>query len=88
MAITARDEGQLGKSDAEQLVYAAERGLCIVTHNRGDFEELHRQYVAESRDHAGIIVAVRRRPYEIGDRLLQLLNLITADEIRNQLLYI
>ena len=88
MAITARDEGQLGKSDAEQLAYAAERGLCIVTHNRGDFEELHRQYIVEGRNHAGIIIAVRRRPYEIGDRLLQLLNLITADEIRNQLLYI
>ena len=59
-----------------------------MTHNRGDFEELHRQYIAASRNHGGIIIAVRRRPYEIGDRLLQLLNLITADEMRNQLLYI
>ena len=60
----------------------------MVTHNRGDFEGLHRQYIAADRNHAGIIIAVRRRPREIFGRLLPILNRITADEMRNQLLYI
>ena len=78
----------MGKPDTEQLPYAVERGLCVVTHNRGDFEELHRQYLAADRFHAGIIISIRRRPYQIWGRLRELLNTITADEMRNQLLYI
>jgi hypothetical protein len=87
-AATARDAGQLSKPDSEQLAYAVEQGLCVVTHNREDFEELHLQYIAANRDYAGIIIALRRRPYQIAVRLVQLLNRITADEMRNQLLYI
>ena len=87
-ALTARDAGQLGKPDQDQLAYAAESGLTILTHNRADFEELHRQYLANGRSHAGIVIAVRRRPYEIAERLLQLLDTITADEMQNQILYI
>ena len=86
--VTARGASQLGKPDAEQLVYAVDRGLCIVTHNRRDFQELHRQYTAEGRAHAGIIIAVRRRPYETANRLLQLLNTLTVDEMYNQMVYI
>ena len=78
----------MNKPDSEQLAYAVERGSCMVTHNREDFQELHLQYIAESRDHAGIIIAVRRRPYEVARRLVLLLDRITADEMRNQLLYI
>lgn len=85
--VTARGAGQLGKPDAEQLAYAVNRGLCVVTHNRRDFQELHRQYAAEGLAHAGIIIAVRRRPYETANRLLHLLNAITADEMHNQMLY-
>ena len=60
----------------------------MVTHNREDYEELHRQYMAAGRSHAGIIIAFRRRPREIFNRLLPILNRLTADEMRNQLLYI
>ncbi len=87
-AITARDAGQLGKPDQDQLAYAAEASLTVLTHNRADFEELHRQYLTDGRSHAGIIIAVRRSPYGITDRLLQMLDTVTADEMQNQLLYI
>ena len=78
----------MGKPDVEQLAYAVERGFCLVTHNREDYEELHRQYMAEGRSHFGIIIAFRRRPFRIASRLSNLLQTITADEMRNQLLYI
>ena len=87
-AVTARDVRRLGEPDPDQLAYAVEQGLCVVTHNREDFEELHHQYIAAGRDHAGIIIAFRRRPRQIFNRLLPILNRITADEMRNQLLYI
>ena len=87
-ATTARDEGQLRRSDAEQLDYAVARRLCMVTHNRRHFKELHDQYMAAGRTHAGIIIAFRKRPYIITDRLTHILQTITADEMRNQLLYI
>ena len=45
-AVTARDALQLGRPDPEQLAYAVEQGMCSVTHNRGDFEESHRHYIA------------------------------------------
>lgn len=85
---TARDEGMLGKSDAEQLAFAAERGMVFVTHNRADFEELAVLYFDEGRTHGGIICAVRRPPHECARRLMSLLNDRTAKEFKDQLLYI
>jgi hypothetical protein len=38
--------------------------------------------------HHGIILAVRRRPYEIARRLILILNQVTADEMRDQLRYV
>ena len=87
-AITARDAGQLGKSDSEQLAFAADQRRAILTHNRRDFEELHRQYTAEGQSHAGIVIATRRHPYEVAHRLFVLLNTLAADEMQGQLLYI
>lgn len=85
---TARSEDMLGATDEEQLAFAADQGLVVVTHNRSDFEELARQYYKEERTHAGIICAVRRGPRESATRLLALLNDRTASEFENHLLYI
>src|SRR5687767_14187597 len=86
--MTALEAGRLGRSDAEQLAFASEHQLAIVTHNRIDFEELACHYLSENRNHAGIIIAVRRKPNEIARRLLLLLNRITADEMDDKLIYI
>lgn len=85
---TARDAGRLGQSDAGQLDYAVSLKMMVLTHNRADFEALHRQYVVEGRNHWGIIVAARRLPPLIVANLLRLLNKLTADELRDQLLYV
>lgn len=87
-AVTTRDVGQLGQTDAAQLEYATNQGMVFLTHNRVDFEALHRQYLADGNFHWGVIVAARRRPYQILANLLRLLNRMTADELRAQLLYI
>ena len=87
-ATTTQEAGQSGSTDAEQLTYAAGRQMAILTHNRADFEGLAKEYAAAGRAHSGIIIAVRRAPYEIARRLLLLLNDVTAEEMDNQVRYI
>jgi uncharacterized protein with PIN domain len=85
---TARDEDMLGTSDAEQLAFATENGLVLVTHNRTDFERLAVHYFEAGRTHEGIICAVRRPPGGCARRLMRLLNERTAEDFENQLLYV
>ena len=87
-ATTTVEAGNRGRSDAEQLAFAAGQGWCLLTHNRADFEVLAREYLAAGRHHAGIVVAVRRTPAEIARRLLAILNDVTANEMVDQLRYI
>ena len=87
-SLTVSEAGRKGKSDAEQLNYATQNGYAILTHNRIDFEELAQEYFANDKTHHGIIVAVRRPIHEVAERLFDLLNDFTADEMINQIIYI
>ncbi|MBW3541853.1 MAG: DUF5615 family PIN-like protein, partial [Planctomycetes bacterium] len=88
IATTTLEAGKLGTSDAEQIAFAASRGWAILTHNRVHFERLAQEYFTSGQEHAGIIIAVRRPPHEIVQRLLQILDQVTADEMDNQIRYI
>jgi len=87
-ALTARDAGQLHKSDVEQLAYAVSQHKALLTHNRADFEVLAHTYFAAGQPHYGIIIAVRRLPHAIVHRLLHILNHVTADEMHDHVRYI
>ena len=87
-ATTARDAGLLGESDAQQLEYAVGQRRAFMTHNRGDFAALSREYQVTGRTHWGLILAIRRPPREIARRLLLILNQVMADEMRDQVRYI
>ena len=84
---TALDAGHLGQPDERQLQVAAEAARVLLTHNRADFERLHRQWLEAGRRHAGIIIARRRLPGELAMRLGRLLGRLTADDFMNQLFY-
>jgi hypothetical protein len=86
--LTTLEAGNLGKSDAEQLEFAANQKRVLLTHNRVDFEELAKQYFEEDKTHYGIIIAVRRLPNEMAQRLLEILNQTMAEEMINQIRYI
>jgi predicted nuclease of predicted toxin-antitoxin system len=86
--VTTHDANQLGADDAAQLAYAASQQKTFFTHNRADFEALAQTYFTTGQPHYGIIVAVRRDPYELARRLLVVLNRVTAGEMHNQLRYI
>jgi predicted nuclease of predicted toxin-antitoxin system len=85
---TTLEMGRLGQNDAEQLQYAISHRKTLLTHNRVDFESLVQRYFSSGQTHYGIIIAVRRSPQEIVNRLLLLLNQVTADEMENQIRYI
>ncbi len=87
-ATTTRQAEQLGKSDEDQLTYAVDNGMTLLTHNRVHFERLATTYFNQGKDHRGIIIAVQRSPYEITQRLLKILNHLKPDEMKNQLRYI
>ena len=84
---TVSEQATLGKTDREQLEFATFVGRCILTHNRVDFERLHLQYIEENKEHFGIIVVPQKNAYEVAQRIGILVSTLTADEIRNQLLY-
>jgi hypothetical protein len=85
---TTVEAGQRGANDPQQLEYAILHGMTMVTHNRADFEELTRQYIAAGKSHAGIIIAVRRPAHDIARRLLALMDQVSAEEMVDQLRYI
>lgn len=87
-AVTTKEAGQLGKNDQQQLAYAVSRSMTLLTHNRADFEALAQHYYESGQTHYGIILAVRRSPHKMVQRLLTILNHITADEMQNQVVYI
>jgi hypothetical protein len=63
-------------------------GYVLLSHNRSDFEALAQEYRAQEKQQHGLLLAVRRSPYELARRLLIILNNVTADEMHNQIRYI
>jgi hypothetical protein len=86
--LSVRDAGARGRSDDEQMLYAVSQKRAIVTHNRVDFENQHVKFLENGMKHYGVIVAKRRRDTEVVAKLLELLDTVTAEEMRNQLRYI
>jgi len=88
VAISSQEANRNGMSDLQQLLFAAERRMAILSHNRADFEKLAADFLRDNRHHSGIIISVRRTPHQIAGRLLELLNHVSADEMDDQVYYI
>jgi hypothetical protein len=82
------DLNHYGWSDAQHLVYAAAEGRAIFTFNAPDYIALHTEYLDEGKSHAGIIVSKQHSLRETIRRLLELLNHVTGDEMRDQFRWI
>ena len=86
--LSVRDAGALGRSDDEQMLYAVSQKRAMVTHNRLDFEKQHVKFLENGMQHYGVMVVKRRRDTEVVAKLLELLDSLTAEEMKNQLRYI
>jgi hypothetical protein len=86
-ATTARDNNMLQRADADHLKKAVELNCVILTHNRGDFENLYAEYTEQSKEHNGIIVLSRKRDvYDSARRVIRFL--AAHPDISNQLWYL
>jgi len=70
--------------DDIQLARAASEHRAILTFNIGDFAVLHDQYMAEGKEHWGIILSNREPIGELLRRILRMLNSVSAEELKNQ----
>jgi hypothetical protein len=82
---TQETDDLLSAPDDVQLAHAVSEQRAIFTFNIGDFVELHDQYMAEGREHWGIILSNRTPVGELLRRILRLLNSVSADELKNQI---
>jgi hypothetical protein len=82
--ISAHEAGRWGLSDEEQLRYAAAEGRSLFTYNASHYLRLHLDWLEQGREHSGIIVSDQLPIGATIRRLLNLLNQVTADEMRNE----
>jgi len=87
-ALSFYDMHQQGCADATLLAYAASQNCILLTHNIRHFVTLHRQYLAEGRSHAGILVTNERYIGQLLDRLLALIQVVTAEEMMKTLRFL
>ena len=89
--LTTEEANMDRASDEDQLTFAANQNRVIVTFNIRDFAPLHKQWTAEVRPHAGIIVSQQLGSRKYGvllSRLLKLLDKMSAEEMRRNLVHL
>lgn len=88
---TTEEAGKDTAADEEQLLFATAEGRAILTFNIRDFAPLHQAWQAASRPHAGIIVSQQLGSRQYGlllQRMLRLLNQVTAEEMRSNFVHL
>ena len=84
-AVSTPETGRLGQSDESQLQWATNQGRVFVTFNVGHFAHLHRTWMSQGREHAGIIVSAQHPIGDLLRRLVHLTSTLDGDAMRNRL---
>ena len=79
-AFSARDAGNLGLTDEEQLIFAVKERVTVFTHDT-DFLQIAAKWLDEGKNHQGIIYCHQNR-YSIGEcvRNLRMLTAMLSSE--------
>lgn len=85
---TAQEANLIGRDDEANLAYATAQGRVVFSFNRGDFDRIHRAYLANNRHHTGIVVSAQLATGVIVRRLLKLLNTRSAEQMHDWLEYL
>jgi len=85
---TALDANLIGRPDEDHLAYTSTAGRVLFSFNRGDFARLHGDYLRTEREHAGIIISNQLGSSIILRRLLRLLHVQSAEDMRNWMEYL
>jgi predicted nuclease of predicted toxin-antitoxin system len=85
-AVRVQEMGTSGDEDSDQLALAVRLERTFVTFNRGDYTELHCDYMETDRHHYGILTCPQ---VPIGEVLRRLLKTLDAyDDLRDGIFYI
>lgn len=90
-AQSAFEAGNLEISDENQLRYATNQGMALLTYNGQDFIPIAESWFDTGLAHAGIIISQQFSQRQFGELLretLRLLNQLTADEMHNQVIFL
>ncbi len=83
--VTALDLGLISSTDEEHLERAIEDGRVLYSFNVSDFMNLHTEFLATGKNHAGIILGHQQR-YSVGEqmrRMVRLVQMRSAESMRN-----
>jgi predicted nuclease of predicted toxin-antitoxin system len=87
-AVCASEIGHVAWTDKNQLEWAAAASRIVITHNRIDFENLAKSWYPESKEHAGIVLAMRRaNTHDLLRRVLPVLAIYDQAGWRNVVMY-
>ncbi len=75
----------LEDDDDTQLAFAVSQQRAIVSINHQHFAPLHEQYLAQGKEHWGIILSTEETTPVLRRRLLRLLNTLSAEDLKNQM---
>ncbi len=84
-AVNIQELNKKGLSDDKLILEAVKEERCILTFNIKDFIILHKEFVAENKDHYGIVVSKQLNFSETLKKLLRFLQSFTDEEMKNKL---
>ena len=84
--LSSQEAELLSADDDAQLIFAVSAQRAIVTFNFRDFVARHEQYLIAGTTHWGIVLSTEEPFGILLRRLLRLLNAVSAEELKNQLL--
>jgi hypothetical protein len=87
-AVHVQELNRKGFSDREQLELAVKQERCLMSFNVRDFVILHNEFVIKNQEHYGIIVSPQLPIGEALRRVLIILNTQTAEQVKNQILFL
>lgn len=87
-AVSALEVGNHRLLDQEQLDYAISQRRAILTFNIKHFKPLFEAYWNVGKEHYGVIVSDQIPIGELLRRTLNLLNIVTAEEMKNNIKYL
>lgn len=86
--LTSLATGHLGWNDEAHLEFATQEARVLITHNRVHFENLAVAWWGQNKDHAGIVLAIRRtNTYDLARHVVPVLGLFDQAGWRNHVLY-
>jgi predicted nuclease of predicted toxin-antitoxin system len=87
-AVHVNELKRKGKSDIEQLRYAAAQGCCLISWNVKDFVLLHYAFLQAGEVHWGVIVSKQLTVGVALQKLLRLFQECSHESLRNRLVFL